>query len=130
MNPREGRHLSFPFRIGPSGRTEQVMSQEEHVRDELVQLLLTSPGERLFLPQFGGGARRLVFEGVNEATQSVTRSMLTNAISRWLGHRLALQALTVDVHEETIDIEIKYRLPGSEESRVVSFQRGLSDDNR
>ena len=57
-----GRHLSFPFRIGADGRTAAPSTHEEHVRDELVQLILTGPGERPFLPEFGGGARQLIFE--------------------------------------------------------------------
>jgi phage baseplate assembly protein W len=121
---RDGKHLSFPFRVGPDGRTAEVASFEEHVRDELVQLILTNLGERAFVPEFGGDARRLVFENINEATQGVTKAMLTNAITSWLGHRLTLEALTVDVHEETIEIEIKYRPLGVEETRVVRFQRG------
>lgn len=128
MNDPPGRHLSFPFRIGADGRTVQVASPAEHVRDELVQLLLTNPGERLFLPEFGGGVRRLVFENLNEATQGLTKAMLTEAVQRWLGHRLDLEALTVDVHEETIEVEIKYWLAGAEESRILRFQRGGGEE--
>lgn len=124
MNPTSGRHLCFPFRIGPDGRTVQVATQEGHVRDELVQLILTNSGERLFLPEFGGGARRLVFESIHESTQAMTKAMLTDAISRWLGKRLTLEALTVDVHEETIEVEVKYRLAGEKDTRVLRFQRG------
>lgn len=124
MKPSSGRHLSFPFQIGPDGRTVQVASQEEHVRDELIQLVLTNLGERAFLPEFGGGARRLVFESASESTQAMTKAMLTQAISTWLGHRLTLEDLTVVVEHETIEVEIKYRLAGSEDSRIVRFQRG------
>lgn len=124
MTIPSGRHLSFPFRIGSDGRTVKVASVAEHVRDELVQLILTNHGERLFLPEFGGGVRRLVFENINEATQGMTKAMLTEAIHRWLGHRLDLETLTVEVHEETIEIEIKYRLVGTEETHVLRFQRG------
>ena len=124
MSLPDGQHLSFPFRIGDDGRTAQIVSLEEHVRDELVQLILTNLGERLFLPEFGGGVRRLVFENINEATQGMTKAMLTDAISRWLGHRITLEALTVETYEETIDVEIKYRLAGTEDTRVLRFQRG------
>ena len=48
-----GRHLAFPFRIGGDGRTVAPVDDAAHVRDELLQLLLTSPAERLFLPEFG-----------------------------------------------------------------------------
>ena len=124
MNPTSGKHLSFPFRIGPDGRTAQVSSLEEHIRDELIQLILTNPGDRAFLPELGGGARRLVFESASEATQAMTKAMLTDAISDWLGHRISLEDLTVMVENETIDVEIKYRIAGSEDSRVMRFQRG------
>ena len=50
----------------------------EHVRDELLQLLLTSPGERLFLPEFGGGVRKLVFEPASDVLRGVVKARITN----------------------------------------------------
>lgn len=123
MNLTTGKHLSFPFRIGKDGRTAQVSTEEEHVRDELIQLILTNLGERVFLSEFGGGVRRLVFENITDATHSVTKAMLTQSISRWLGHRLTLEELVVNIHIETIEVEIKYRIAGKEDSRVMRFER-------
>jgi phage baseplate assembly protein W len=123
MNPTTGKHLSFPFRIGKDGRTAQVRTEEEHVRDELVQLILTNLGERVFMSEFGGGVRRLVFENITDATHSVTKAMLTRSISRWLGHRLTLEELVVNTHNETIEVEIKYRIAGTEDRRVMRFER-------
>jgi phage baseplate assembly protein W len=123
VTAENGRHLSFPFRVGPDGRTVGVESVEEHVRDELIQLLLTNPGERAFLPEFGGGLRRLVFEPADEAAQSMTKAAVTQAISSWLGHRITLEDLAVEVENATIDVEIKYRLAGTDDSRVMRFQR-------
>jgi phage baseplate assembly protein W len=122
MSVSSGKHLSFPFRIGQDGRAAAVASDDEHVRDELVQLLLTNLGERLFLPEFGGGVRRMVFESIDETTRGVTMAMLTDAVSRWLGHRLTLEALDVDVREETIEIEIKYRPAGADDSKSVRLR--------
>jgi phage baseplate assembly protein W len=123
MTAPDGRHLSFPFRVAPDGRAAQVSTLEEHLRDELVQLLLTNPGERDMLPDFGGGARRLVFEPSGEASRAMTKATITQAITTWLGHRLILEALDVVVVESSIDIEIKYRLNGTTDSRVLRFQR-------
>jgi phage baseplate assembly protein W len=118
-----GRHLSFPFRIGPDGRTAQVTSLEEHVRDELIQLLLTNPGERAFLPELGGGVRRLVFEPANDASRGMTKATIAQAVSSWLGHRITLEELTVEIENATIEVEIKYRIAGTEDSRIMRFQR-------
>ena len=123
MKPNNGRHLAFPFRVGRDGRTRQVETLEDHVRDELVQLILTNPGERLFLPEFGGGIRRLVFENIDETTGSMVKALLTRAISRWLNTRITLESLDVVVENETIDVDLKYRIAGTEDSRVLRFQR-------
>ena len=124
MMPNNGRHLVYPFRIGSDGRAAQVSTLEEHVRDEIVQLLLTNPAERLFLPEFGGGVRRLVFEGADEAaTGAMAKAVITRGITRWLGHRVTLESLQVTVENERIEVEIIYRIAGTEDKRVLRFQR-------
>lgn len=119
----DGRHLSFPFRIGPDGRTAAPADLPSHVRDELLQLLLTNSGERLFLPEFGGGVRKLVFEPLEESLAGVTKARLTQAINRWLGHRVTLENLKVTTSGAQFEVEIRYRLAGAQDARVLKFQR-------
>jgi hypothetical protein len=118
-----GKHLSFPFRIGSDGRMAAVNTLEEHVRDEIVQLILTNLGERPFLVDFGGGVRRLVFEAANDATAAMAKAGITQAINRWLGHRVTLEYINVEVENSTITVDIRYRLAGTEDTRVLRFQR-------
>jgi len=117
-----GRHLAFPFRSGRDGRTAAPASDAEHIRDELLQLMLTNPGERPFLPEFGGGARRLVFEPSSDVLRGVTKARITQALSRWLGQRLTVEYLEVTFSGERLEIEVRYRPAGSPDSRVVKFQ--------
>ena len=119
----DGRHLAFPFRIGPDGRTATPADLPSHVRDELLQLLLTNSGERLFLPEFGGGLRKLVFEPLEESLAGVTKARLTEAINRWLGHRVTLENLKVTTSDAQFEVEIRYRLAGAQEARILKFQR-------
>ncbi len=123
MTLSTGRHLAFPFRIGADGRTATPSSDADHVRDELLQLLLTAPGERLFLPEFGGGLRKRVFEPASDVLRGVVKARITQALSRWLGHRLTLEALEVEFTGERIDVTVKYRPAGSPDARIVRFQR-------
>jgi hypothetical protein len=120
-----GRHLTFPFRIGTDGRTAAPASDAEHVRDELLQLLLTNPGERLFLPEFGGGVRKLVFEPASDVLRNVAKARITQALSRWLGHRLTVELIDVtwDGGAAVLEVTVKYRPAGSSDSRVLRFQR-------
>ena len=126
MSLANGRHLAFPFRIGGDGRTAAPVSDAEHVRDELLQLLLTSPGERLFLPEFGGGVRKLVFEPASDVLRGVVKARITNALSRWLGRRLTVELIDVTwdaAAAALMEVTVKYRPAGSADSRVVKFQR-------
>ncbi|MEW6371116.1 MAG: GPW/gp25 family protein [Pseudomonadota bacterium] len=124
MTLPHGRHLAFPFRIGPDGRSAAPASDEAHLRDELLQLLLTSPGERLFLPEFGGGVRRLVFEPASEPLRGVVKARITNALDRWLGERLVVELVEVDWSDAaTLEVTVQYRPAGSSDTRVVKFQR-------
>lgn len=115
--------MAFPFRIGSDGRTAQVRSLEDHIRGELIQLLLTNQGERPLLPAFGGGVRRLVFEPASEATRGMAKAQITEAIASWLGHRVALEELVVEAREATVQVTIRYRIAGTDETRVMRFER-------
>jgi phage baseplate assembly protein W len=123
MSVNYGKHLSFPFRIGRDGRANDVSRLDDHVREELIQLILTNPGERLFLPEFGGGIRRLIFENIDAPTETITKARLTQAVSRWLGNRVSVVDIDVKFENETIEVNIGYRIAGSEGVRVMKFQR-------
>ena len=135
-----GRHIAFPFRVGTDGRIAAPVSDAEHVRDELLQLLLTSPGERLFVPEFGGGVRKLVFEPASDVLRGVVKARITQALSRWLGHRLTVEMievrfgndqttsgerpeLTLDPQTGGIEVSVKYRPAGTSDTRVIKLQR-------
>lgn len=120
-----GRHLAFPFRIGGDGRTATPASDADHVRDEVLQLLLTSPGERLFQPEIGGGVRKLVFEPASEALAGVVKARITNNLSRWLGHRIAVEQIEVvwDSAAAAMEVSVSYRVAGTDDTRILRFQR-------
>jgi hypothetical protein len=128
MSLSTGRHLSFPFRIGGDGRTATPPHDAAHVRDEVLQLLLTSPGERPFQPDIGGGVRKLVFEPASETLRGVVKARITNALSRWLGHRLTVEQVEViwDSPGATLEVSVGYRVAGSPDRRVLRFQRQSS----
>ena len=123
MMPPAGRHLSFPFRIAPEGRTATVATLEEHVYGEVLQLLLTNPGERPFVPDFGGGVRRMVFEGTGQTTEAMAKALISQAISRWLDQRVTLQELNVTTQNSSVIIDLTYRIVGVDDLRRLRFER-------
>jgi len=116
------RFLSFPFRIGADGRTVPVANLDEHVHDEIIQLILTGLGERLFLSDFGTNVRRLVFENSDDAVAGLTRATIANALQRWLGHRVNVQSLDVTFADSTISVTLHYQTNGGAPGSIA-FQR-------
>lgn len=127
MTGRRNGHMVFPFRIGTDGRTAPVLSEEEHTKDELIQLLLTNPKERSFLPNFGGGLRQLIFSNIDETRIAMAKSELIQEISTWLGHRITLVDVDLNVENEKIEFDICYRTKGTEKTNLVKFQRNREE---
>lgn len=120
-----GRHMAFPFHIGKDGRTVTPTSLDRHVHGEIVQLLLTNPGERPFLPTFGGGLRRLVFEGNNEATAGLAKAAISQALAYWLQERVEITALQVNPENAMLQVDLAYRIVATGEEKYLRFQREM-----
>ena len=60
------------------------------------QVLLTTPGERADLPEFGCGLRQLLFAPNSDALQATTQLMVQRSLTRWLGNQITLQSVTVE----------------------------------
>ncbi len=118
-----GRHMAFPFRIGSDGRTREPASLEEHIKSEVIQLLLTNPGERPLQPLIGGGLRRLVFEGNSEATAAVAKATINRALNEYLGHRIQVLALDVETSNATLLVGLRYRILETGEEQLLRFER-------
>ena len=62
----EGVSVALPFvysnEDGPYRLNKTLL---ETVRQNLKNLILTSPGERIMIPEFGVGLRRFLFEGIS-----------------------------------------------------------------
>jgi phage baseplate assembly protein W len=89
------RDYAFPFRIDAGSSRAAEAAYPDHVDQLLRQLLLTSPGERTCLPEFGCGLRRLVFAPQSEALVSTVQIQVRQAIERWLADQVKLTDVQV-----------------------------------
>ena len=89
------RDLAAPFRIAPGSSQGAEAGYPEHVDQMLRQLLLTSPGERACLPEFGCGLRRLVFAPQSEALVAAVRLQIRQSVDRWLSDQVRVTDVEV-----------------------------------
>jgi phage baseplate assembly protein W len=79
------RHdYAFPFRIDPGSQHTAQAAYAPHVDQMVRQLLLTTPGERVDLPQFGCGLRSLVFAPQSDALAATVKLRVIQGLSQWL----------------------------------------------
>lgn len=110
MTNGAGSFLHFPMTVGGAGSLE-LSGAADHLAELILQVLFTEPGERVNLPDFGCGIKRLVFAPNNDMLRATTEFLITHNLQRWLSDRL--DSVTVSVtsnpgEEEAVYIDIVY----------------------
>ncbi len=117
-----GKGISFPPRIGADGRV--VWSEgETNVRESIRVILMTELNERLYLPEFGGGLNRFLFEPNTVTTRQLIRDRITKALAEW-EPRISVTSVTVEQDAEDLQAAIAtiyYKLVATQVSERVSL---------
>lgn len=100
-------YLEFPFAISPDGSVA-VADEERHIRQRLEQILFTSPGERLMVPEFGCGVADLVFSGNSAVLAAAAEFKIARALQTYMGNRVMINGVNVVNEEEKLRITIEY----------------------
>jgi phage baseplate assembly protein W len=122
-----GRGFSVPPRVDADGRF--VWSEgETNIRESIVVILKTEPGERLGVPDIGAGLARFLFEPNNAATHTRIQDAIQDALTRW---ERRIQVESVDVAEDPLDREsaqatITYRLVATNARERISVNVPLA----
>jgi hypothetical protein len=109
--------IASPFRIAAGSGQAAQASYQDHVDQLIRQVLLTDPGERVNLPQFGAGLRRLLFAPMGDALKATTTMAVTQALTQWIPNQINLLGVTVTtplqnaaLPDGTIQITVNYQL--------------------
>src|SRR5262245_38395991 len=91
---------AFPFRIDGASRQAQQTHYAAHVAQMIRQVLLTSPGERADLPEFGCGLRQLIFAPNSDALRASTKVLVLQALDRWLSEQVTVTDVNVSSSDD------------------------------
>ena len=100
-------NIGFPLRFDSRGRTAQT-DDDQHIRDLIQHVLLTTPGERVMRPTFGSGVLQLVFAGNSQELAATTQFMVQGALQQWLGDLITVESVEVEAQEATLLIQVRY----------------------
>lgn len=118
------RYMAFPFRMERGGAT--AATRFDHIRQQVEQVLFTSPGERVFRPEFGFGARRHVFEPNAQALWEYAQNRLYGALAQALAGEVDPKTIRVEVgappgNPEVLLVRIAYVIAALQKEEVHDF---------
>lgn len=86
----------YPIQKHPRGYLF-TQNRTGQIKSDLLVLLLTNPGERVMLPDYGTPLNRLIFEPKDETLADVARQMIIDSIEKW-EPRIAVQQIDVSLN--------------------------------
>jgi len=118
------RDYTFPFRIDASSGQAGQARYEAHIDQMIRQILLTSPGERVNLPEFGCGVRRLLFAPNSDALAATTQILVQQSLSKWLSNQITVQKVNVTRSDDASEllIRIEYSLIETRETKSTEVR--------
>lgn len=103
-------NIDFPFRDSEDGSFFKLnKTDRDAVRADLLHLLLTNKGDRLYLPDFGSDLRKYIFQPNDDITHGEIRDSLNETIKKYIPNLIVDDITFVrDDNEEKITVILKY----------------------
>lgn len=105
--------LDFKFKLNPNTKDFVVKKGVEAVKQSVVNILLTSPGERPFNPYFGGNLYQYLFENYDDVTAAAIESTIINTLRNF-----EPRVRVIDVQVDNLDYRNALRI--TLEFRVIT----------
>ena len=114
--------VSLPFN-GPAGPFNSTYSTKDQIKSNLINLILTSPGERIMNPEFGCRLKEVLFEGITDEINELIRNYINTSIFTYIPE-IESTDITINPSEDKnlITITIRYKLILSQETDQVTLQ--------
>ncbi len=122
-----GRGWKFPVQVDAAGAIA-LSEHEEDIREAIRLVLLTSRGERLMRPEFGGGLHDFVFATMSATNLGAVQAAIRQALLDW-EPRAELLGVEVqpdpgDLGRLLVDIDYRVRATNTQFNLVFPFYVG------
>ncbi|HEY6250651.1 MAG TPA: GPW/gp25 family protein [Candidatus Angelobacter sp.] len=115
-------NVNFPFQFDGRGRTQDPL--QDYVRQLVEQVLFTSPGERVNLPDFGSGLLQLPFAPNSVEMAAATQFTVQAALQKWLSSYIKVQSVVASVQEAVLTVKVTYSPLNTDVTQVQTFVFG------
>jgi phage baseplate assembly protein W len=116
-------NLNFPYQFDGRGRTLEAQ-QQDYVRQLIEQVLFTSPGERVNLPDFGSGLLQLPFAPNSPEMAAATQFAVQGALQKWLSSYIKVQSVQASAQDAVLSVTVTYSLLNTDVTQIQTFNYG------
>jgi len=115
-------NVNYPYQFDGRGRTLDPL--QDYVRQLIEQVLFTSPGERVNLPDFGSGLLQLPFAPNSFEMAAATQFSVQGALQKWLSNYIKVQSVVASVQEATLTVTVTYSALNTDVTQVQTYVYG------
>ena len=109
------KDVSMSFKVNPLNNDLVALKNANAIARSVRNIILTSPGEKFFNPDFGSNVSKLLFENLNEVTALAIRDEIETAINNYEPRVSLIDVeVTPDFDGNSLDAKIKYRIVGAD----------------
>lgn len=118
-----GRGWAMPVQLDPRTGLVASVAYEEDIRQSILIIMETAPGERVMRPNFGCGIHELVFAAVDSTVIQRIKSVVDEALRRC---EARVEVLNINVDEDATSdgilfIELEYRVRKTNQTGNLVF---------
>ena len=108
FNPNIAIGIQLPLTNDKSNVFNQTFTTTDQIKYNLKNLLLTEPGERIMLTDYGCGLRKKLFEQQNPNLQNEIDNLIRTAIQTWMPY-INVRTIQFNLTEDHfVQIKIAY----------------------
>jgi phage baseplate assembly protein W len=115
-------NVNFPYQFDGRGRTLDPM--QDYVRQMVEQVLFTSPGERVNMPDFGSGLLQLPFALNSMEMAAATQFTVQGALQKWLSAYIKVISVVASADDAVLTVTVTYTLLNTGVTQVQTYVYG------
>ena len=118
--------IRFPLDHSPEGFFYKTKTVLEQAKANLQNLLLTTPGERIFQPEFGSQLKSIVFEQGEDIPNRIEEA-IRSAVDKFLEY-INIENVFTTQQDNQVNVSIEFSVPLNPDAiEVLNFDFRIGD---
>ena len=117
-------NINYPYQLDGRGRTAEVASFGDHICQLIEQVLFTSPGERINLPDFGSGLMQLAFAPNSAELAAATQFSVQGALQKWLSGYIRVVSVEAQAEDAVLTVTVVFTPLNTDVTQIQTFVYG------